>query len=193
MRRQPELSIFNLQTQWVLNPYTAERRDVSENTPPEAQEISQGRGFCTPRPERLPEGEARGQSRGPRGAKSPHKGNLEGRGGCIFRYIPTRGSVRTFFHHYQGTIDFVAWQQMALASVRLIHSTYALVLIESTFMLLGTLITLDSLTMHCCFETGQASYSVRFTERHKIENGLKVIDSIFFSTQILSTSLKDSS
>ena len=67
------------------------------------REISQG-----PRPERLPEGEARGQSRGPRGAKSPHKGNLEGRGGCIFRYIPTRGSVRTFFHHYQGTIDFVA-------------------------------------------------------------------------------------
>ena len=91
-----------------LNPYTTERRDVLENTPPEAQEISQGRGFCTPRPERLPEGEARGQSRGPRGAKSPHKGNLEGRGGCIFRYIPTRGSVRTFFHHYQGTIDFVA-------------------------------------------------------------------------------------
>ena len=90
----------------VLNPYTAERRDVSENTPPEAQEISQGRGFCTPRPERLPEG------------------NLEGRGGCIFRYIPTRGSVRTFFHHYQGTIDFVAWQQMALASERLINSTY---------------------------------------------------------------------
>ena len=33
-----------------MNPYTAERRDVSENTPPEAQEISQGRGFCTPRP-----------------------------------------------------------------------------------------------------------------------------------------------
>ena len=87
-----------------LNPYTAERRDVSENTPPEAQEISQGRGFCTPRPERLPEGEARGQSRGPRGAKSPHKGNLEGRGGCIFRYIPTRGSVRTFFHSRQGGI-----------------------------------------------------------------------------------------
>ena len=50
----------------ILNPYTAERRDVSENTPPEAQEISQGRGFCTPRPERLPKGEARGQSRGPR-------------------------------------------------------------------------------------------------------------------------------
>ena len=93
---------------FILYPYTAERRDVLENTLPEAQEISQGRGFCTPRPERLPEGEARGQSRGPRGAKSPHKGNLEGRGGCIFRYIPTRGSVRTFFHHYQGTIDFVA-------------------------------------------------------------------------------------
>ena len=49
----------------ILNPYTAERRDVSGNTPPEAQEISQGRGICTPRPERLPGGEARGQSRGP--------------------------------------------------------------------------------------------------------------------------------
>ena len=90
----------------VMNPYTAERRDVSENTPPEAQEISQGRGFCTPRPERMPEGEARGQSRGPRGAKSPPEGNLEGRGGCIFRYIPTRVSVRTFSHPRQGGIRF---------------------------------------------------------------------------------------
>ena len=61
--------------------------------------------------------EAREISRGPRGAKSPPSGNLEGRGGCIFRYIPTRGSVRTFFHHYQGSIDFLVWQQMALLSV----------------------------------------------------------------------------
>ena len=45
----------------VLYPYTAERKDVLENTLPEAQEISQGRGFCTPRPEN-------------------HEGNLEGRG-----------------------------------------------------------------------------------------------------------------
>ena len=99
-------------------PYTDERRDALENTPPSALEISLRRGFCTPRPERLPEGEARGQSRGPRGAKSPPEGNLEGRGGCIFRYIPTRGSVRTFFHHYQGSIDFLLWQQMALLSVK---------------------------------------------------------------------------
>ena len=70
-----------------------------------------------PRPERFPEGEAREQSRGPRGAKSPPEGNLEGRGGCIFQCIPTRGSVRTFFHHYQGSIDFLVWQQMALLSV----------------------------------------------------------------------------
>ena len=49
----------------ILNLYTAERREVSENTPPEAQENYQGWGFCTPRPERLPEGEARGQSREP--------------------------------------------------------------------------------------------------------------------------------
>ena len=40
----------------VMCPYTAERRDVLENTLPEAQEISQG----------------------PRGAKSPPEGNLEG-------------------------------------------------------------------------------------------------------------------
>ena len=39
-----------------LYPYTAERRDVLGNTSPEAREISRGRGFCTPRPERLPEG-----------------------------------------------------------------------------------------------------------------------------------------
>jgi len=39
----------------VMGPYTDERRDVLENTPPEAREISQRRGFCTPRPERLPE------------------------------------------------------------------------------------------------------------------------------------------
>ena len=32
----------------ILYPYTAERRDVLENTLPEAQEISQGRGFCIP-------------------------------------------------------------------------------------------------------------------------------------------------
>ena len=91
----------------ILYPYTAERRDVLGNTSPEAQEISRGRGFCTPRPERLPEGEARGQSRGPRGAKSPPEGNLEGRGGCISQYIPTRGSVRTFSPSRQGGIRFI--------------------------------------------------------------------------------------
>ena len=42
------------------------------------------------------------------GILHPPLGNLLGLGGGIFRYIPTRGSVRTFFHHYQGTIDFVA-------------------------------------------------------------------------------------
>ena len=44
----------------ALGPYTDERRDVLENTPPEAQEISQRLGFCTPRPERLPEGNLEG-------------------------------------------------------------------------------------------------------------------------------------
>ena len=37
-----------------------------ENTPPEAQEFSQERGFCTPRPKRLPEGNLEG-----RGVKNP--------------------------------------------------------------------------------------------------------------------------
>ena len=36
-----------------------------------------GRDFETPRPERLPEGEAQGQYRGPRGAKFLHEGNLK--------------------------------------------------------------------------------------------------------------------
>ena len=46
-----------------MNPYNVEGRDVLENTPPpNPQEISQGLGFCTPRPERLPEGKALGRS-----------------------------------------------------------------------------------------------------------------------------------
>ena len=95
------------QNEGVLYPYTAERRDVLENTLPEAQEISQGWGFCTPRPERLPEGEARGQSRGPRGAKSPPEGNLEGRGGCIFQCIPTfqKNILRPVVHKRSVTIQ----------------------------------------------------------------------------------------
>ena len=39
--------------------------------------------FCTPRPERLPEGEARGQSRGPRGAKSMLRQISRSEGGVI--------------------------------------------------------------------------------------------------------------
>ena len=36
---------------WGLSPYTDERRDVSENTPPEAREIS--RGMQNPRPREI--------------------------------------------------------------------------------------------------------------------------------------------
>ena len=75
--------VFEFVFVFVLGPYTDERRDVLENTPPEAQEISQRRGFCTPRPERLPEGEARGQSRGPRGAKSMLRQISRSEGGVI--------------------------------------------------------------------------------------------------------------
>ena len=74
--------------------YTASSRDALGNTSPSALEISLGRGFCTPRPSRLPSGFALGQSLGPRGAKSPPSGNLLGLGGCISQYIPPLGSVR---------------------------------------------------------------------------------------------------
>ena len=74
--------------------YTASSRDALGNTSPSALEISLGRGFCTPRPSRLPSGFALGQSLGPRGAKSPPLGNLLGLGECIFQYIPPLGSVR---------------------------------------------------------------------------------------------------
>ena len=43
----------------------------------------------------------------PEGCKIPPKGNLEGRGACFSRCIPTRGSVRPFSHHNQGSINFV--------------------------------------------------------------------------------------
>ena len=46
-------------------------------------DISQRQEFCTPRPERLPEGEAQGQSRGPRGAKFLHEGNLKVEEVCV--------------------------------------------------------------------------------------------------------------
>ena len=67
-------------------PYTASSRDVSENTPPSALEISLVRGFCTPRP----------------------LGNLLGLGGCIFRYIPPLGSVRIqYARSYYYTSGFI--------------------------------------------------------------------------------------
>ena len=66
----------------ILSPNTAERRDVLENTLPEAQEISQGRGFCTPRPQRLPKGEAQGQSQGPSNV------NVFRARMCIKKYCP---------------------------------------------------------------------------------------------------------
>ena len=49
----------------------------------EDRDISRRQGFCTPRPERLPEGEAEGQSRGPRGAKILHEGNLKFEEVCV--------------------------------------------------------------------------------------------------------------
>ena len=79
-------------------PYTALSRDALENTPPSALKISLGREFCNPRPSRLPWG-----------AKSPPLGNIEGRGGCIFQCIPTRGSVR--IHNFSLYLEslFLDW------------------------------------------------------------------------------------
>ena len=98
-----DLSSFKWETHHKINTsllmlrewtYTASSRDALGNTSPSALEISLGRGFCTPRPSRLPSGFALGQSLGPRGAKSPPSGNLSGLGGCISQYIPPLGSVR---------------------------------------------------------------------------------------------------
>ena len=66
-----------------MYPYTAKRRDVLENTLPEAQEISQGRGFCTPRPERLPEGNLEG-----RGVQNPRTREISRAEGVYFPMHP---------------------------------------------------------------------------------------------------------
>ena len=50
---------------------------------PRAISRAKGCKICTPRPGRLPEGEARGQSRGPRGAKSMLRQILRSEGGVI--------------------------------------------------------------------------------------------------------------
>ena len=70
-----------------MYPYTAKRRDVFGNTSPEDREISEGQGFCTPRPKT-------------KGCKIPaRRGNLKVRGGCISQCIPSQGSVQPVFHH----------------------------------------------------------------------------------------------
>ena len=53
----------------------------------EDHNISRRQGFCTPRPERLPEGEAQGQSQGPRGAKFLHEGNLKVEEVCVGFFV----------------------------------------------------------------------------------------------------------
>ena len=55
-----EIDFFSQFSTNIVYPYTAERRDVLGNTSPEARAISRGRGFCTPRPERLSEGNLKG-------------------------------------------------------------------------------------------------------------------------------------
>ena len=58
----------------------------------EDRDISRRQGFCTPRPERLPEGEAQGQSQGSRGAKFLHEGNLKVEEVCVgFLWVSALG------------------------------------------------------------------------------------------------------
>ena len=72
-----------------------------------------GHGYCI---RTLPRGGMYWKIHSPRPKRFPKGGDFAPRGP---RCIPTRGSVRTFFQNQQGSIDFVVWQQMALASVRL--------------------------------------------------------------------------
>ena len=68
----------------IMNPYTAERRDVSENTPPRPKRFPKGGDFAPRGPRDCPRAKPEGNL----------EGNLLGLGGCIFRYIPPLGSVR---------------------------------------------------------------------------------------------------
>ena len=128
----------------ILYPYTAERRDVLGNTSPEAREISRGQGFCTPRPERFPEGEARGKSRGPRGAKSPPEGNLKGRGGCISQCIPTRGSVRIQYHRYRRNTGNTKYWLLASKIYAILQKWYDMLYATNT----ANIITSTSFSNH---------------------------------------------
>ena len=85
MNCEGDLSSFKWKTLHKINTsllmlrewtYTASSRDALGNTSPSAREISRGRGFCTPRPSRLPSGFALGQSLRPRGAKFLPLGNI---------------------------------------------------------------------------------------------------------------------
>ena len=62
-------------------PYTASSRDAFENTPPLGPQDFPRAGILHP------------SALGPQGAKSPPLG----RGGCIFQYIPSLGSVRIHY------------------------------------------------------------------------------------------------
>ena len=61
----------------------------------EDHDISRRQGFCTPRPERLPEGEAQGQSQGPRGAKFLHEGNLKVEEVCVVFFVGVSSGRKT--------------------------------------------------------------------------------------------------
>ena len=71
---------------------------------------------CIPRPE--------GEARRAEGCKIPAEANLEVRGGHIFQFIPTRGSVLTFFFPDRevsklpvGTVRLhKLWQRSSLAA-----------------------------------------------------------------------------
>ena len=77
-------------------PISRDPREISRVE--EIREIFQDRGFCTPRPKGLPEGNPEGS-----GVQNPQSRKISRAEGMDF--LPSLGGVLTFSHLYQGRID----------------------------------------------------------------------------------------
>ena len=86
-------------------PYTDERRDALENTPPSALEISLRRGFCTPRPSRLPSGNLSGL-----GVQNPRLWEISWASGGVFSNTSLLSSVygpnTVQYLYFEGKLSF---------------------------------------------------------------------------------------
>ena len=81
--------------------YTAQRRNVLGKHSPEQREISRGRGFYTPRPKRLPEGNLEGRCRV---VQNPRPIRIcRSSGECIKKYCP-KGNITQYTPKGAGNV-----------------------------------------------------------------------------------------